>query len=323
MKALILKKYWSPKEFKIVNIKTPKQKDDEVLIKIKSIPITTEDPLLREWKPYFTRLFLWVFKPKKAILWAEFSWEIVKLWKDVHSLKVGDQVYGHAWEQLGCYAEYICMKESWVIDIRPNNLSQKEASPVCSFIATWNFIVHIGKVWKGTKVLINWASWSVGSIAIQISKYFWAEVTGVSSKKNISIMKKLWADITLDYKKDNLYEKNTTYDIIFDTSNTLGFWAAKSILTTNWIYINPVFSMKTIFFMLWTQYFSGKKCIFSATGLLGVKKRRDFLKQISKVVESQKIKILINKVFTFQDIALAHYYVENKKKNGNVIITMD
>ena len=322
MRVVTITKYGTPDVLKLNSLEKPKPKDDEVLVKIQVIPITTEDPLQRMGKPYFTRLFLGVTKPKKSVLGAEFSGQIEAIGKNVTLFDIGDSVYGHSGSNLGCYAEYVCVKQNGLILKSPLNMSDEEVAPVCTFMAAWNFIVVLAKVTPNQKVLINGASGCVGSAAVQIAKSFGAIVTGVCSAANMPLVKSLGADNVIDYTTQNFIENDVLYDIIFDVANKRAFSNCKKSLTKNGIYLNPVLKVSTLIEMLLTRMFSKKKVKFCATGLLSITKRKGYLKEISKLFEGKELKTIIDKRFCLEQIIEAHRYIESGNKKGNVIVKM-
>lgn len=323
MKAITITKYGAPDVLRLDNISKPIPKDDEVLVKINAIPVTTEDPLQRKGEPYFTRLFLGLTKPKKSVLGAEFSGEIEAIGKSVSSFNIGDKVFGHSGANLGCYAEYVCVLEKGLILKKPVNISDEDVAPVCTFMAAWNFMVVLAKVKNNQKVLINGASGTVGSAAVQIAKSFGAKVTGVCSTANMNLVKSLGADNVIDYTCGNFTKNEELYDIIFDVANKSSFSHCKKSLTTKGIYLNPVLKISTLIQMLWTKMFSKKKVIFSATGLLPILKRKEYLKELTNLFEAEKLKTVIDKRYRLEQIIEAHRYIESGNKKGNVIINLN
>ncbi|BDS11566.1 NAD(P)-dependent alcohol dehydrogenase [Aureispira anguillae] len=322
MKAVTFVKYGTPEVLQLESIKKPIPKADEILIKINAIPVTTEDPLLRRGEPYFTRLFLGLTKPKNSVLGAEFSGEIEAIGQNVTLFKIGDKVFGHSGQNLGCYAEYVCVKEKGLLLKRPPNMSAEEVAPVCTFMAAWNFMVALAEVKHHQKVLINGASGSVGSAAVQIAKTFGANVTGVCSTANINLVKSLGADKVIDYTTDQFTKNGALYDIVFDVANKSSFYSCRNSLTKNGIYLNPVLKISTLIQMLWTNFFSKKKVMFSATGLQPISKRKTFLKELTKLFETGKLKTIIDKRYNLEQIVDAHRYIESGNRKGNVIINL-
>ncbi|QGY46504.1 zinc-binding dehydrogenase [Maribellus comscasis] len=322
MKAVTIKRYGAPDVLRLENIKKPSHKEDEVLIRINAIPVTTEDPLQRKGEPYFTRLFLGLTKPKNFVLGAEFSGEIESIGKNVNEFKIGDKVFGHSGKNLGCYAEYVCVQEQGLLLKRPKNMNDEDVAPVCTFMAAWNFMAALAKVKSNQKVLINGASGTVGSAAVQIAKSFGANVTGVCSTANMNVVRSLGADKVIDYTCDKFTENGEVYDIIFDVADKSSFYYCKNSLTINGIYLNPVLKVSFLIQMLWTKIFGKKKVMFSATGLLSISKRKRFLKEITKLFERGKLKTIIDKRYSLEQIVEAHKHIESGNKKGNVVINL-
>lgn len=319
----MITKYGTPDVLKLGNIQKPIAKDDEVLVRIKAIPITTEDPLQRKGEPYFTRLFLGLTRPKKTVLGAEFSGVIETTGRNVTMFKTGDKVFGHSGQNLGCYAEYVCVQEKGLLIKRPANMKDEDVAPVCTFMAAWNFMVALAKVKNNQKVLINGASGTVGSAAVQIAKSFGANVTGVCRTTNMNLVKSLGADKVIDYTCDNFTENGEVYDIIFDVANKHSFYRCRNSLNKNGIYLNPVLTLSILIQMLWTRAFSNRKVMFSATGLKPISKRKTYLVELTTLFEAGKLKTIIDKRYSLEQIIEAHRYIESGDKKGNVIINLN
>ena len=322
MKAVICTKYGPPEVLQLKEVDRPVPKNNEILVKIYAIPIATEDPIQRIGKPYFTRLFFGFTKPKKSILGAEFAGEIEAVGKDVKLFKEGDLVFGHSGFGLGCYAEYVCMPEEGLLSIKPPNITNEEAAPICASMAAWNFLRAMANIQSGQQVLINGASGAVGSAAVQIAKTFGAEVTGVCGTANMELVKSLGADRVIDYNNEDFTKNDQTYDIIFDVADKSTFSKCKSLLKKRGIYLCPVLKLSILIQMIWTKLFSSKKVMWSATGLQPLQKRLSFLKELVILYEAGKLKTIIDKSYQLEQIVQAHKYVESGHKRGNIVITI-
>lgn len=320
MKAVIYKKYGTPEVLELVEIAKPIPKDDEVLIKIKATSVTNADCYMRRADTLFSRFILGLFKPKKRyrILGTEFSGIIEAVGTEVKEWKTGDEIFGFRGFGTGCYAEYKCMSANGSLAIKPVNVNFNEAvSMVDGATTALFFLKEKAKIKSGQKILINGASGSIGTFAVQLAKYFGAEVTGVCSSKNIELIKSLGADNVIDYTREDFTLGKGSYDIIFDTVSKSTFSKCKRVLAENGLYIGTMFSVTSVLQSYWTGWFCKKKVIFAMS--VNKKESLNFIKQL---VEKDKLRTVIDSVYTFEQIADAHSYVELGHKKGNIVIKL-
>jgi NADPH:quinone reductase-like Zn-dependent oxidoreductase len=320
MKAIVYTKYGSPDVLELKEVEKPVPKDKEVLIKIYATTVTAVDSIFRQGNQFFARLATGVTKPKNPILGSEFSGEIEAVGKDVKLFRAGDYVFG-AYE--GTHCEYICMPEDGAVAPKPSNVHYNEAAAVpYGTLTALPFLRDNGRIIKDQKVLIIGASGAVGTYAVQFAKYFGAEVTGVCSTSNVEMVKSIGADKVIDYTKENFTANGEKYDIIFDTVGKNSFSNSKNSLTRNGIFLTAAISTAILFQMLWTSKMSSKKAQIAFTGLRSSKDKAKDLDLIKGLVESGKIKAVIDKTYTLEQIADAHSYVDKGHKKGNVIVTV-
>ena len=174
----------------------------------------------------------------------------------------------------------------------------------------------------GQKILIIGASGSIGSSAVQLAKYFGAEVTGVSSTANEELVKSLGADKVIDYKKEDYSRRGETYDVVFDTVGKSSFGQARRVLKPGGLYLTTIVSANILPLMLWTSKFSSKKAKIVFAGLRSAGEKNGYLALLLKLVEAGKFKPVIDRCYPFEQIAEAHRYVETGRKKGSVVITM-
>ena len=279
--------------------------------------------MTRKGAPFVTRFFTGLIRPKNPIPGAEFSGEIEAIGNDVKRFRKGDPVFGADLSGLGAYAEYKCLPEDKVLAIKPANVTWEEAAPVCGALAAWNFLTDQATIQSGQKVLINGASGSIGTTAVQIARYFGAEVTGVCSTTNSELVKSLGANRVIDFTKEDFTKTGQTWDVIFDAENMSSFSRCKGSLTQKGVYLKTFPGLTILLQMLWTSKIGSKKAKISATGLRPVPERLSFLNELIELIEAGKIKPVIDRCYPLEQTAEAHRYVEKGHKNGNVVITLE
>lgn len=322
MKAMESKKYGSPEVFQLNETAKPIPKANEVLIRVCATTVTAADIMMRKGKPVIGRLYLGLISPKKSILGFDFAGEVIEVGKDVSLFKKGDKVFGGT-TSLGCYAEYVCVSADDVLTTMPENTSYEEAAPIsASAITAWNFLKGKANLKANQKVLINGASGSLGTYAVQIAKSFGAEVTGVCSTGNVELVKSLGADCVVDYTKEDFTKSGKQYDVIFDTIGKRSFSECKNSLTQNGIYLSAVVSFSLFIHMIRTSLFGSRKATTSATGMLPPGQRLNYLLEINELMKMGKIKTVIDHRYPLSQMAEAHAYVERGHKKGNIIMVL-
>ena len=321
MKAIVCTGYGSPEVLQLQEVAKPTPKENEVLIKIQATVVGPSDCAFRKGDPFIVKLIYGLRKPKFAVQGVAFAGEIEAVGQAVKSFKVGDLVYGMSPNTFGAHAEYKCLPETAVLVMKPTNTTFEEAVAICDGTPTaLTFLRDTAHIQRGQKVLINGASGAVGAYAVQLAKYYGAEVTGVCSTGNIDMVKALGADRVIDYTQQEFTRGGQTYDIIFDAVGKSSFSRCKGILTPKGVYLSTVPSLGIVLNMLWTSINSGgKKAKFATAGLMQNKDNFNF---ISQLVEDGKIKAVIDHCYPLEQIAEAHKYVDTGHKKGNVVITV-
>ena len=324
MKAIVYKNYGDPRVLKIVELEKPIPKEDDVLIKVIAATVTATDCTFRKGKPFFSRLYTGITKPKQQILGSEFTGEILEVGKNVKSFQVGDKVVGTT-PGYGAYAEYICLQEkSSTLAKLPSDINYEGAIACCDgFLTALPFLRDKGKIQKGNKILINGASGSVGSAAVQIAKYFGAEVTGVCSSSSIKLVKSIGADKVIDYTKESLTNSDDHFDIIFDVVGNTTFSMCKKLLNKNGKYLQAGITLSVFPSVIWTSLLRSKKALIMATGLRPPEERSKDLRFIGELLKEGKIKPIIDKTYSLDQIVEAHSYVDKGHKKGNVVIKLN
>ncbi len=303
MKAIVCTKYGPPDVLQLKEVEKPTPKDNEVLIRVHTTTVTSGDVRLRSftWAPWFWlpgRIMYGLRRPRRKIPGNELAGEIESVGKDVTQFREGDQVFGIVWETSfgGANAEYKCLKEDGVV-IKPVNMTYEEAAAVPIGGLTALVLLRKGNIQSGQKVLIFGASGSVGTFAVQIARYFGADVTGVCSTSNIEMVKSLGADRVIDYTKENFTTNGQTYDIIFDAVMKTSFSRCKSSLKRRGVYITVDYPLLQA---LWTSILGSRKVVF------GIANRIEDLTFLRELIEAGKIKSVIDRRYPLEQTAEAH-----------------
>jgi NADPH:quinone reductase-like Zn-dependent oxidoreductase len=243
---------------------------------------------------------------------------------DVKRFKEGDQVFATSDAGFGAHAEYICLPEDGALALKPANMTYGEAACICGGgLTSLPFLRDSGKIQRGNKVLINGASGSVGTSAVQLARYFGAEVTGVCSTTNLALARSLGASKVVDYTKEYFTKRAETYDIVFDAVGKSSFSHCKGLLKKRGFYLSTVLTLEIILQMLWTSRIGSKKAMIAFTGLRPAREKTKDLIFLKELAEGGKLKPVIDRSYSLQQVAEAHRYVDAGHKKGNVVLKVE
>ncbi|MFN8377482.1 MAG: NAD(P)-dependent alcohol dehydrogenase [Anaerolineae bacterium] len=299
MKAIVMAKHGSPDGLQLQEVEKPIPRDHEVLIRVYAATVVRGDVILRRLHPLLQIVFQLFGIRRKRIPGHEFAGEIEEVGSRVTRFKEGDPVFGTTTGlSVGANAEYVCLPEVWgkgVLGAKPANMTYEEAAAIPVGGMTALFLLRRANVQSGQKVLIYGASGSVGTFAVQLAKYYDAEVTGVCSTANIELVKSLGADATIDYTKEDFTQNGQTYDVIFDAVGKISSSRCKGSLKEAGRYVSVRFSTN---------------------------EKTENLNHLKELAEAGKIHAVIDRRYPLGQTAEAHRHVETGRKKGNVVITV-
>jgi NADPH:quinone reductase-like Zn-dependent oxidoreductase len=294
MRAVLFKRSGSADRLELAEVPRPTPEPTEILVKLHAATVTRGDVALRKLPLLLWRLF--GFR-RKSMLGHEFAGEIEAVGTHVTMFREGQRVFGTTTGlTTGSYAEYICVPEDGVLATVPANITYEEAAPVPIGGLTALRFLREGDVGSGKRVLVYGASGSVGSFAVQLATHFGAHVTGLCSTSNVELVTSLGADEVVDYTKQDFTEGGPIYDIVFDAVGKGSPKRSKSVLTENGSYVS----------------------VQSSTA----KERAEDLLVLRDLLEARKVRAIIDRRYTLEQIPEAHRYVEKGHKRGNVVITV-
>ncbi len=312
MRAVVCTGYGPADVLELQQVEKPVPKDDEVLIKVYATTAHRGDVRIRSFdvprgQRFMARLVLGFTRPKNPILGMELAGEVESVGKDVTLFKQGDEVLAFTGWGLGAYAEYVCLPEKpkksaakdGMVAMKPANMTFEEAAAgVATGGVTTLRVLRKANIESGQKVLIYGASGSVGTYAVQLAKSFGADVTGVCSSANLEMVRSLGADRVIDYTQQDITQGDETYDVVFDAVGKLSSSQAKRLLNKSGVYLNV------------------NKDSGSGGGT------PDDLAFLKKLIETGKVRTVIDRLYPLEEIVEAHKYVEKGHKKGHVVVTV-
>ena len=310
MKAATCEKYGPPEVLTIKEVDKPVPKADEMRIKVHASTVNAADCNIRglTFIPpglgLLAKLMLGFSKPKKSILGSVFAGVVEQAGRDIKTFSKGDAVFGTG-DELGAYGEYMCQHEKRAIAFKPENISFEQAAAVpYGALTALYFLRDAAKLKSGQKVLVNGASGGVGVYAVQLSRYFGAEVTGVCSAANMDLVKSLGAHKVVDYTQEDVAQTGEQWDVIFDVVvGHTSFSRFKKALLPGGCYLAVAGGLKEMLQMIGTSIAGGKKVKFGGGTASDTRENMDFLKEL---LESDKLKPVVDRTFPLEDIAEAH-----------------
>lgn len=321
MKAIVYHNYGSPDVLKCEEIEKPTPGDDEVLIRVRAASVNPLDWHFMRGTPYFVRIPAGLRKPKVTRLGVDVAGQVEAVGRNVTQFKPGDEVFGSC---RGAFAEYACTSESALV-MKPDNVTFEQAAsvPVAAYTALQG-LRDKGQIQPGQKVLINGAAGGVGTFAVQIAKWFGADVTGVCSTRNVEMVRSIGADQIIDYTQEDFTKRGQRYDLLFDCVGNHSLLACRRVLNPKGIYIavggpsgrwmiGPLASGITA--LVLSRFVSQKLVMVLA------RRSKEDLTIMRELMEAGKVTPIIDKRYRLSEVPEAIRYLEEGHARGKVVIT--
>jgi NADPH:quinone reductase-like Zn-dependent oxidoreductase len=324
MRAAVYERYGAPEVVLIIAAAVPEITENEVLVRVEASVVGASDSAGRSGTPRFARLFFGLTKPKQPVLGSDFAGVVERVGARVGRFTPGDRVFGTVAPVSGAHAEFLKIAEDGPIARVPEQLDQAEAvAMIDGFLTALPFLRDVAEVQAGQVVLVNGASGTVGSTAVQLAKHYGATVIGVSSAANEPLVRSLGADRVIDYTRDDFTDARGAYDVIFDSVGKRSFGACRAALTEHGIYMTTVPSGAIMLQAPFTRWFSrGRRAAIAFTGLRDAQTKAADLALLVELVEAGALAPVIDRIVPFDDIVEAHRRVDTGHKAGSVVVAM-
>ncbi len=324
MRAVVYDRYGPPEVLRLEEVEKPTPKADEVLVRIHAATVNRLDVHTREANrrggltvSLLSRLVSGLRRPRQPILGTEFAGDVVAVGAAVSQFAVGDHVFGNTGLGFGTHAEFVCVSESRRIAKMPADSTFEQGAAITDGALNALWLLRLADLRKGQKLLVFGASGSIGTAGVQLAKHFGADVTGVTSTKNLELVSSIGADRVIDYTREDFTKNGELYDVIFDAVGKHSFKRCKSSLKSGGKYL-ATDGFTNIVLGQWTKRFGDKRVVFELPPRY-TKQDINFLKQL---MENGEFRPVIDRYYRMEEVVEAARYVETERKTGNVVLTV-
>jgi NADPH:quinone reductase-like Zn-dependent oxidoreductase len=320
MRAAVQTRYGPPEVVRILEVKKPTAKENDVLVKVHATTVNRTDCACRAARPFFMRFFTGLTRPRATVLGNEFSGVVEAVGSAVTSFKVGDHVFGYNEGPFGAHAEYLSIPEDASLATMPANVTFAQAA--ASTEGSHYALAHIrgARIESGQDVLVNGATGAIGSASVQLLKSLGANVTAVCDTKGIELVRGLGADRVIDYTAEDFTKDEQTYDVVLDSVGKSSFSRCRRLLKPGGIYLSSELGplAQNPFLALIAPLHGCKKVLFPIP-----KHDQEMVGYFRGLLEAGKFKPVIDRTYPLDQIVEAYRYVETGRKTGNVVISLE
>jgi NADPH:quinone reductase-like Zn-dependent oxidoreductase len=318
MRAVVQDRYGPPEVLRIEEMERPVPAAGEILVRVRASTVSQSDTHIRRPSPFLWRLIAGLRRPRWRTLGVDFAGTVEELGPGAREFARGDDVFGLV-RLFGAHAEYIVVPERWPIARKPVSLTFEEAAAVCDGAMQALATLRVGGVHEGTRVVVYGASGSLGTAAVQIAKHMGAHVTGVTSTKNVELVRSLGADDVIDYTDEALQARGPVFDVIIDAVGKYAYHWGKRALKPGGIYVETDFGphkLETLVMATVGRWFASRKLKFAS----GRRSKAD-VSYMKELVEAGTYRPVVDRTYALDQVVEAHRYVETWHKVGNVVLT--
>jgi NADPH:quinone reductase-like Zn-dependent oxidoreductase len=317
VRAVVHDRYGPPEVLRIEEVERPVPKEDEVLVKIRATTVNRSDCGWRGAKPFFSRFFTGLLRPKNRIGGTELAGVVEAVGSGVSEFEVGDEVFGM---RSGAHAEYVCVREQGALAHKPAGMSFEEAAAVSDGGIIALTCLRAAGLRAGQSIAIYGASGSIGTAGVQLAKHFGGRVTAICNTKNVDVVRSLGADEVVDYLKEDFTRNGQTYDVIFDAVGKHSFRRCRHSVKRGGAYIETDlgFMWHVPPLALLTRWVGDKRVAIPLPSY--TKANVLFLEEL---IEAGRYRPVIDRRYRLEEVVEASRYVETGQKTGNVVLTLD
>jgi NADPH:quinone reductase-like Zn-dependent oxidoreductase len=322
MKAVVHDRYGPPDVLCLAEVDPPVPGPDEILVRVRATTVNRTDCHRRAADPFVWRLFGGLRRPRRRIPGSELAGLVAStgaagaVGAAVSGFEVGDEVFGLSPWRLGAHAEFVCVAAGGLIALKPAGVSFAEAAAVCDGGLSALGALRRARVAAGTRILIYGASGSIGTAAVQLAKYFGADVTAVCNTANVGIVASIGADRVIDYTREDFTRNGQTYDVIYDAVGKHRFRRCRASLRPGGIYLATDL-VQNMLLAVGTSLAGRRKVVFP----MSQPARKDVL-FLAGLLSAGRYRPVIDRSYPLDQVIDAARYVETQQKTGNVVLTV-
>jgi NADPH:quinone reductase-like Zn-dependent oxidoreductase len=317
VRAAVNTAYGPPEIVRLADVPKPTPGPEELLVKVHATTVNRSDCGFRQADPFIVRFFTGLTRPRRTILGTEFAGEVESVGGDVTSFAEGDAVFGLTGDRLGAHAEYLCVPESGSVARKPANVSYEQAAATCDGAMLALRALRRAGLHRGQMILVNGASGSIGSAAVQLAKHLGAQITAVCGTGNLELARSLGADRVIDYTREDFTKDGERYDVVFDAVGKSSFRRCRRLLTRDGVFLftDLGFLWHVPILVLLTRFVGRRRVILPIAG-----HDQADVRFLQDLIEGGGFTAVIDRRYPLEAIVDAYRYVETGKKTGNVVI---
>jgi len=324
VRAVVHDRYGAPGVLHLAEVDRPTPREDEVLIRVVATTVNRTDCGVRSGRPLIARPITRMLgigglvHPMRRILGSEVAGVVDEVGASVTQFSVGDEVFGVNAGLYGAHAQYVCVRESAPLALRPAGVSFTDAAAVCDGVVLALMGLRAGDVGPGTRVLVYGASGAIGTAAVQLAKHVGASVTAVCATKNLELLRSLGADHVLDYTREDVTTNAETYDVIFDAVGKFSFRRARRSLAPRGVYL-ATDQLTNLVLALATARGRGRRVRFP----IPPRYTKADVVLVKELMESGRYRAVVDRCYPLDQVVEATTYVETGQKTGSVVLLVD